>query len=71
MKKTLKTKEDFEVRIKKYYDEEKKLLNSLSMNKRIVINFPNKKIGLFTKLAISFITASGGILDAQFFNLKK
>lgn len=64
-------KEEFEERIREYHDKETLLLKSLGMVKRQIINFPKRKVGIFTKLLIQCITWSGGILDTQFFNIKK
>lgn len=71
MKKKVSNSQDFEDRIRQYGDREAAILKSLGLQKRPIINFPKRKAGFFAKLAISFITASGGILDTQFFNLRK
>lgn len=64
---------DFDARLKTYVRKEEELLDSLYISRRIILNFPkrkNKRPSFFGRLGIFFVTASGGVIDTEFTDLK-
>jgi hypothetical protein len=65
-------KNDMDTRVTSYIKEEAKLLKKYKIAKKMIINFGRKKkVPWLSKIAIKIINAQGGIVDLQFFNLKK
>lgn len=53
-------------RVEQYVKEDAKSLARLSLQKQLLVNFPNRRsVPLLSRLAIAIIRRQGGILDTR------